>query len=201
MYVLHAILLSKQTIRDNQIRVVLFTREFWKITAWAKKAYVSSDIWVIVEALIERKKQENIIHKLHPLSIPKNDGWDYRATIEFLTLFHLIKEILPEWLEQKSIFEDTAEVLQHLSNIQMNWWMNNKTLVQLFILMKARLMKKQWFLKQELFSWSPTLPAIYQRLDIASMKSMISSKYIQDSCLCTIENAVHEWIHSIKNRI
>jgi recombinational DNA repair protein (RecF pathway) len=44
VYTIRAILLSKQSIRDNQIRIVLFTQEFGKITAWAKKTFTASDI-------------------------------------------------------------------------------------------------------------------------------------------------------------
>ena len=201
MYTLRAILLSKQTIRDNQIRVVLFTQEYWKITAWSKKSYSLSDIWDVAEILIERKKQENIIHNVTPIFIPKNDGWNYRVTIEYLTLFHMLKESLPEWVEHREIFNDTKETIEYLSKVEHDTILNNSQLVQLFILMKARLLKKQWYLREELFSSSYSLPIIYSRLDTASMKSMIYSKEINQPLLWEIEYAVHEWIHTYKNRI
>jgi recombinational DNA repair protein (RecF pathway) len=180
--------------------VVLFTQEFWKITAWSKKSYTLSDIGGIVEILVERKKQENIIHSVTPLFIPKNDGWNYNATIEYLKLFLILKESLPEWVEHREIFNDTKETIEYLSNLDQDEDITNSRLVQLFILMKARLLKKQWYLREDLFKHSYSLPTIYSRLDTASMKSMIYSKDINAPLLWEIDYAVSEWIHTYKNR-
>ena len=104
-------------------------------------------------------------------------------------------------MEQRWIFEDTKETIEYLSKIDYNNKVDNDKLVQLFILMKARLLKKQWYLREELFLKKDILPIIYDRLDTASMKSMISSKNIHSGILDEIEFAVFEWIHTYKNRI
>lgn len=103
-------------------------------------------------------------------------------------------------MEQRGIFDDTKETIEYLSNIDYNNKPNNTRLVQLFILMKARLLKKQWYLREELFLNKNTLPIIYKRLDTASMKSMITSKDIHVNILEEIEYAIFEWIHTYKNR-
>lgn len=200
MYTLQAIVLSKQYIRDNQIRIILLTEEYGKITAWTKKQYALSDIWVMTEITIERKKQENIIHNITPLRIPKNEWWNYATTFEYLSLFQIIKESLPEWMWQKEIFYDIKETVTYLSDSESSLD-NKKSLFQLFILLKARFLKRQWFLREELFTNSSILSLIFKRLDIVSMKSMINSKEIQWTELKEIEYAVSEWIHTYKNRI
>ena len=67
MYSLRAIVLAKQVIRDSQIRILLFTLEYGKITVWGKKG-MNADIGTLVEVLIDRKKQENSITGMTLLS-------------------------------------------------------------------------------------------------------------------------------------
>ncbi|GAB0174797.1 MAG: hypothetical protein HHAS10_06760 [Candidatus Altimarinota bacterium] len=201
MYTLNAIVLSKQLIRDNQVRVILFTEDYGKITAWTKKPYSISDIGSLTEIVIERKKQENIIHSITPLHTPKNEGWNYKTTLEYLTLFQLIRESLPEGMSQKDIFHDIKEIISHLSSIDLYFQSSTNKTLQLFILSKARILKRQGFLREELFLNSKVLSNIFQRLDVASMKSMINSREIHLPTLKEIEYAISEGIHTYKNRI
>jgi UDP-N-acetylglucosamine transferase subunit ALG13 len=54
VYRAQAIILYKQILRDHQVRIVLFSEEYGKITAWAKSSD-GGDIGSIAEILIERK--------------------------------------------------------------------------------------------------------------------------------------------------
>ena len=54
MYKSQGVILYIQKIRDSQIRMVIFTEEFGKITCWSKKL-VHTDVGNIVSLLIERK--------------------------------------------------------------------------------------------------------------------------------------------------
>ena len=55
-------------------------------------------------------------------------------------------------MEQRGIFHDAKEILEYLSMNDFLEINNNSQLVQLFILMKARIMKKQGYLREDLFS-------------------------------------------------
>lgn len=199
MYSLRAIILAKQVIRDNQIRILMFTLEYGKITVWGKKG-TYADIWTMVEVLIERKKQENTISGMTLLSVPKNDDWDYRATIEYLSLFKLIKECLPEWYEQKVLYKDLVELIEYLSKNSSKWETSNVWIIQLFILMKARVLKKLWFLNEWFFKNSRNLTVIYDRLEVASMKSMISARLLEWNTISQIDLAIQDGIHTYQHR-
>lgn len=61
MYTLNAVILGKYSIHNNKHRVILFTREYGKFSAWYTKAMNGVDIGDIVSCGIIRDQGINRI--------------------------------------------------------------------------------------------------------------------------------------------
>jgi len=89
------IVLNIQKIRDNQIRIVLFTREYGKITCWSKKQ-ISADIGCIISIFIERKGNQNLLKTHETLASAGDMFQKYDEVICFLQLLDSLNLMLPE---------------------------------------------------------------------------------------------------------
>jgi hypothetical protein len=164
VYRVKAIILYRQTIRDNKVRTILFSEEFGKITTWEKSSYWS-DVGSIVEVIIDRKNGQNLIIRLTPISFFNTDNSSYEELIEYLNLLNILYETLPEWSENRKLYEDICFYAE-----KMNTWVWK---VCLSIIMQARILKIWWYLNSQIFERNSVLRYFYDTLDTISMKSML----------------------------
>lgn len=119
MYKSQGVILYIQKIRDSQIRMVIFTEEFGKITCWSKKL-VHTDVGNIVSLLIERKGSINSIKSIDTIASLGNIFTNYTEVLSFLSILETLYTLLPESLEQRSIYDDLAKSILMVSEGKRN---------------------------------------------------------------------------------
>ncbi len=195
MYRAQWILLYKQKIRDNQIRIILFTREFGKVTCWSKKP-IQSDIGNIVSLMIDRKNGMNLIHSIDTTHSIDDIFSTYEEIMTFLSVVHSLYILLPESMEHRSIYDD---IVRSLEVWKREWSLENIRvwIVQFFILIHIRILKKLWFLRSELFHISEVLGYIYAQIDQKNIYQISASKILPDISLSKLREIILHTHHSL----
>jgi hypothetical protein len=101
-----AIILSIDTIRDNNIRIVVLTKEYGKISCWYKKKQFPHDIGDITFLTIERTAATNTIKYTESIMSPREESWSYSKITTFLESLALMYTLLPEMSPYLSVFQD-----------------------------------------------------------------------------------------------
>ncbi len=198
MYRTQWVILYKQKIRDNQNRIIIFTREFWKVTCWSKKT-IQSDIGSIASILIDRKNGMNMLHSIETISSLESIFSTYDEIITFLSVITSLYTLLPESMEHRSIYDDmirsievfTRTIWDHSHTEEVRVW-----IIQFFILLHIRILKKLWFLRDELFHISDVLRYIYIQIDIKNIHQISLGKNLPDHCLGKLREIIVHTLHS-----
>lgn len=191
MYRIQAIILYRQKIRDERVRTVLFCEEYGKITAWEKGKELG-DIGNIVEVLIERKAWQNHIKNLHVLSLPGLDGWQYEEVIEYLHLLHILYECLPEWSENRWLYNSLVQFIKWIEwKVGKVWFIN---------LMQSKILKILWYLNPRFYESSDSLRSLYSIIHTCSMKSMFSEVCISQEDSTHVKMSILDARHSYSYR-
>ncbi len=106
MFKIQAIILQIQKIRDNQTRVLLFSREFWKIHSWMYAKNKWFDIWDIVDMSIERFGLINKIKEVHNSYSVLKIEWNYLAIMNLLDIIKIFHTFIPENVPYTQIYDD-----------------------------------------------------------------------------------------------
>ncbi len=185
MYRLQGLILYKQIIRDNHIRNVIFTQEYGKITAWEK--WVSkSDIGSIVELMIERRNGQNTIKKISLIKNIPFYTWSYEAILEYLCLLKILYQTLPEWVEQRNIYDITLAFTKKFEWVWNVWII----LIAQFISLKIL-----GYISHE----SPNMPIwinLQSIINAKSMKSIPFESYLWDDEKRALKIIIQQAIHS-----
>lgn len=95
MFRAHALVLNIQKIRDQQIRIILFSHEYGKIHCWSKKE-LSIDIGNLVDIYGERKGSENHIKSAETIGSINEYLKSFTETNQYLRLMENLGKVLPE---------------------------------------------------------------------------------------------------------
>ena len=114
MFKTESIILSVDTIRDANTRVVLLTKEYGKISAWYKKKQFPHDMGDIVFTTIDRQGSLNILKYTESMMSPREEQWSYQKIRIFLESIALIHALAPEMAPYSSIFRDYRGLLTHM---------------------------------------------------------------------------------------
>lgn len=189
MFRTHAIILSTKKIRDQFTRVVLFTKEYWKINSWHKKG-VLPDITSLCEIQIERENGFNIIKNVEKIQcISDFNISTYTDIHEFLEIFHILSLLLPDSSEHQSMFDDIKELLT-LDFIETKP-------SEFYTMIQARILKKLGYLDRSRFEETPLHRYIYDHLERVSIIAMSHSKPIPESIITSIRISILESQHRI----
>ena len=191
MYRVQAIILYRQIIRDNQVRTVLFSHDFWKITAW-EKWHQWWDIWSTVEVLIERASWQNQLKKIDIQKTPSHSGWSYEELSEYLYLFQMLYMSLPDWVEHLGLYKDLICFLHSIDSIV---WK-----VYFITCMQARIMKNLGYLDNSYYSKNPILLKFYKDTLSWSMKSMLWENTLSSVEYILIRSSILEARHTYNYR-
>lgn len=169
MYRFRAIILNITRIRDNNTRIVMMSREYWKITWWwSKKNITGIDLWDIVEVMISRENSKNTIKNLDLITPGWNRNWNYTQIHYFLKTLQVINQISREGYEQKTLYDDSYYLIRY--------WIKNILDQSHYIIFQMRILKSLGSMNPEIFSDDPTLRYIYNNISIASLEKVLSAK-------------------------
>lgn len=192
MFRAHALVLNIQKIRDQQIRIILFSHEYGRIHCWSKKE-LSIDIGNLVEVYGERKWSENHIKSADTTGSINEYLQKYSETTRYLRLMENLGKILPEGVENPLLYNDIVNFIDFI-RLQKNTY---TWIFQLIILLHIRIFKKLGFLREELFWSSWVLIYIYENIDKKSIYDLWNSKELKESERISLENILQETYHHI----
>ena len=114
MYKFQAIILNITKIRDNNTRIVMLSAEYGKITGWWNKKNITGiDLGDIIEVLISRDENKNIIKNIDVSKPGWNKSWDYHQIHAFLETLNIITKISIDKIDSHYLFMDVAYLIQY----------------------------------------------------------------------------------------
>lgn len=173
MYNINWIVLRKKQIKELSNLVTLFSRDFWKISAFIKESKTKNgvDVWNIYNFAIKTDKNINKIESFKPKKILKYENLDYNNIESLLDLTNVMFKILPENMVFESIFDDYFDIFENFSR--------NNLSEKSSILLKLKILKKIW-VSQEPIDVSIDCKKIYSIIDKYSTEKILQIKWLQD---------------------
>ena len=185
------IILLTQKIRDNNFRIILLTREYWKISCWHKTKWLPYDLWDIVHASIERNWVINHFKQLERIESLGWMTWSYASIIEFLWLLSLLHEFLADGMSYPSLFDDYGSLFWYIK------W-GGHTEVHHFLLLKIRTLKTLWVLNPNDINSTPVLRYIYHNIRSSPIHKIVTSKPLDIADLTTLQVTIENTLHQAK---
>ncbi len=172
MYSFDGIVLKRSIIKETSIYLTLFTKEYWKITAWDKdnKKRVQVDIWWVYNFSSTNDKQVNKIENSKPKILPDISKLNYTCIENLLLICSYLDKLLANWMQYESIYEDYISTLKFMQNNE-----TSALAKELFIL---RMSKKLWIAKDIDKWWSKNLFRMYSVIDIYSIDNLNWIKWL-----------------------
>ncbi|MBB1554135.1 hypothetical protein HG442_001845 [Candidatus Gracilibacteria bacterium] len=112
MYTFDAIILEKNILREKQIRIVVLTKEYGKITLWHKKQITGVDIGDIARVVVRRENSMNYIKSIDTKLYLIHKNWNYNSLFSFLSLIKTLRFCVASEESSSQIFSDYECVLR-----------------------------------------------------------------------------------------
>lgn len=183
----HGIVLHLQKIRDGQTRIIFLTEDYGKITTWEKGKSLRGS-GSIGELYVTRTWWHNYIKDFEVRKTIFQENWNYKETLAFLYIIQTLYEALPEGVPYQSIFLDMKELIFSLEKLWERY--------QIFLLIHIRILKKLWYLRNELFLSSPKIRYIYENIDTSNINKLLNSSVLEASIIYSIEKSIIEARHT-----
>mgnify|MGYP006051565439 CR=1 FL=1 len=190
MYRFRAIILNITRIRDNNTRIVMLTREYWKITWWwSKKNITGIDLWDVVEVLISRDENKNTIKNVDFVTSWWNKNWNYSQIFSFLKTLHIINQISIDNHECFQLFDDTYFLIRYgIKNV-----LNSDQ----YTIFQMRVLKSLWSMNPDILGNDPILQYIYKNITHSPLERVLSAN-IKNNHINIIEQANLNSLYTLK---
>ena len=192
MFRSQVIVLYIQKIRDDRTRLILFSKEYGRITCWSKKQ-VLSDIGNIASVLMERKWRENYLKSIDTIVSVDLMLESYEEISHFLDMIKTLYNLLPESVEQRWLYDDIHELLRIFPDrriLNMRQEIFSIWNIQLFILIHIRILKKLGFLNQWLFHGSDILQYIYHHVEKKLIREIADGKSLEQNLIESLKKII-----------
>lgn len=167
------VVLKKNQIKDNKSIISIFSKEYWKISAWntESKSRLSVDIWNIYNFNIKTENKINKIENFKVKKIINTSNLGYKEINNILLISSILEKTIPHSLVIESIFEDYLDILESLEIKE-----DNSKIYLFFIL---RLIKKLWIYKSPIkWKHSDNFIRIFSIIDIYRIDSIMKIEWI-----------------------
>lgn len=190
MFKTPAIILSIQRIRDTKFRVILFTREYWRVTCWFNKKDLSKDIGDAVMVHIERIWRENIIKHIDVITRVDFGIWNYETIMLFLEIIRMFSVLLPDSVPHVGVFDDYTRLLKVLRE-----W----TVLESFhySLLQFRILRILWFVDDSSFREDARMSYIHARVASVPVHKIFESKPLSANEGSLLRKITHETLYSL----
>lgn len=199
MFRSQVIVLYIQKIRDDRTRLILFSKEYGRITCWSKKQ-VLSDIGNIASVLMERKWRENYLKSIDTIVSVDLMLESYEEISHFLDMIKTLYNLLPESVEQRWLYDDIHELLRIFPDrriLNMRQEIFSIWNIQLFILIHIRILKKLGFLNQWLFHGSDILRYIYHHVEKKLIREIADGKSLEQNLIESLKKIILQTHYSL----
>ena len=173
MFKTQAVILHIHKIRDLQWRIVVFSREYGKISCWTSKTKFDHDIWDIVNLIVERKEWRNIINKVDYFITNQKQIWSYDTLRRFLEILKTLYIVLPEMVPQNRIFSDYKSLIEFHNTCEV--------LDDIYPLFLLRILKTLWFVGEDEFRENQVLLYIFRNIESEKIQKILQTKKLQTS--------------------
>ncbi|EKD66817.1 MAG: hypothetical protein ACD_49C00009G0042 [uncultured bacterium (gcode 4)] len=108
MFIFDAIVLRKVQIKESKNIIYLFSRDFWKITAWIKESKLKYpiDIWNIVNFGVTLKWNINNVDNYKIKHAINYDWLSFENISNILNLLVYIYTLSPAWVPNEILYDD-----------------------------------------------------------------------------------------------
>lgn len=174
MFKTEAVILNIQRIRDNQQRLVLFTKEYGKVSCWNRKKGGFFDIWDLVNISIDRSMGwENIAKDIEIKDRPYSQNWKFETIICFLEILRIFEKLLPESSPHQTLFRDYLSLLKGIKE-------PNQLHTSHYFLFELRILKMLGFVNGNDFSKTERLQYIHKSISEVPIWKILESKPIYE---------------------
>jgi hypothetical protein len=163
-----AIILRTQKIRDTQIRVLVFTREYGRISCWFKKREFPHDIGDIVSVNIDRIGKENMLKKVECRKTIHGNSWQYTTIIPFLEILRIFYELLPDSVPHTAIFDDYLWLVDRLRS-------GDALSLFHYILFQFRILKILGYIDHSGLQGDPRMSYIHDNITTVSIRKLLET--------------------------
>jgi hypothetical protein len=143
--------------------------------------------------IMERKWLTNTISTIDIVSSITDTFSTYTEVFTYLHFLESMYQILPEWIENKSVYDDIYSTVTYISR---NGRENSQKNIQIIKLLLVRIFKKLWFLKKEAFWSESILKYIYTHIDTKHIHSICTGKNIEALILKSIDHIIQDSYHT-----
>ena len=150
----------------------MISRDYGKISGWWSKKNISGiDIWDVVEVVLSRDGNKNTIKNID-IQIPSwSREWSYIRIIAFLESIKIISNITREWVECRSLYDDTLLYISYGRDGIMD--IGQDTVFQM------RILKSLGSMDREALGWDPVLGYIYDHITETPLRRIFGQMKIK----------------------
>ncbi|EKE26545.1 MAG: hypothetical protein ACD_4C00246G0002 [uncultured bacterium (gcode 4)] len=122
MFIVDWIILKKVYIKENKSIIHLYSKEFWKISAWIKESKLKYpvDLWNIINVWINIKWNINNIDSYKIKKTLNYNNLSFESIQNILELITYLYRLIPEWVPSESLFDEYIEIMELLEKNETN---------------------------------------------------------------------------------
>lgn len=170
MYTFDAIILEKNILREKQIRIVVLTKEYGKITLWHKKHITGVDIGDIARVVVRRENSMNYIKSIDTKLYLIHKKWNYNSLFSFLSLIKTLRFCVASEESSSQIFSDYERVLRI---------MGDSISLDCCQLLQMRIFKHLGSLNPDFFQEDAVLRYMYQKITETPLERILKAQPLQ----------------------
>lgn len=180
MYTFDVIILEKNIIREKNIRIVVLSKDFGKITLWYKKQLTGVDIGDIARVVVKRENSLNIAKSIETRHYLMSKKWNFETLFAFLSLLKTIKICTADEDVVPQIFSDYEKSLKNFSE---------DFSLDAILLFEMRLFKHLGSLNPDFFKGDQVLHYIYEKISLTPLEKILKSQKLQEKHKKIIEKS------------
>lgn len=176
------VVLKKIKVKDNKHYISVFSKEYWKISAWhtESKSKISIDIWNIYNFSSKTDNWINKIDSFKTKNIINTASLGYREINNILQINFYLEKVLPNWMVLENIFDNYVDCSKYFELNE-----ENKKSSVFFTL---KLLKTLWIAKTpEISDSSKNFIKIFGVIDIYKISVLMKIEWLDNSIFEEIE--------------
>lgn len=176
------VVLKKIKVKDNKHFISVFSKEFWKISAWhtESKSKISIDIWNIYNFSSKTDNWINKIDSFKTKNIINTEKLSYQEINNILQINFYLEKVLPNWMILENIFDDYMDSSKYFEINEQN----RKSC----IFFTLKLLKSLWIAKTpEITNSSKNFIKIFSVIDIYKIPTLMKIEWLENSNFDEIE--------------
>lgn len=177
------IVLKKKQIKNNKSILSIFSKEYWKISAWITegKKKTSVDLWNVYNFSSKTENSINNINNIKSKVIIKTDLLWFNEINNILQILTYLDKVMPNWVVTESIYNDYVEIIKYLSEKELNNKIYSYFILRLIKNIGVAKTPKKWINKDNLVK-------IFGIINIYSFENLLNISWITKEDIDDINN-------------